>query len=48
MDTDELPFSLVEAVAHAHLLHSSEPSENTSVHDYESAKGRTVKAKTMG
>lgn len=35
---DELPFSLVEEVVHARLLHSSEPSESISVHGYVSAK----------
>lgn len=38
MDKGELLFSLDAGEVHVHLFHSSGPSENTSEHDYESAK----------
>lgn len=37
-DMDEQLFVLAVGVVDVHLSHFSEPSENISVHDYESAK----------
>lgn len=45
---DGLPFSLAEAAVHAHLLHSSEPSESISVHGYVSTKTRILKTEMLG